>query len=80
MLTLYDHPLSPYAQTVKIALREKGQAFAAVSPGGLGAGGAAVTQARTLEKARGRRVVALPEGDQGVKVVPLSLEVRMRKA
>jgi glutathione S-transferase len=40
MLTLYDHPLSPYAQKVKIALREKGQAFEAVSPGGLGAGGA----------------------------------------
>ena len=40
MLTLYDHPLSPYAQKVKIALREKGQAFQTVSPGGLGAGGA----------------------------------------
>nr|QQZ49826.1 glutathione S-transferase family protein [Phenylobacterium glaciei] len=40
MLTLYDHPLSPYAQKVKIALREKGQPFQAVSPGGLGAGGA----------------------------------------
>ena len=40
MLTLYDHPLSPYAQKIKIALREKGQAFQAVSPGGLGAGGA----------------------------------------
>lgn len=41
MLRLYDHPLSPYAQKVKIALREKGQAFEAVLPGGLGAGGAA---------------------------------------
>lgn len=40
MLTLYDHPLSPYAQKVKIALREKGVAFETVSPGGLGAGGA----------------------------------------
>lgn len=40
MLTLYDHPLSPYAQKIKIALREKGQAFQAVAPGGLGAGGA----------------------------------------
>lgn len=40
MLTLYDHPLSPYAQKVKIALREKGLAFETVSPGGLGAGGA----------------------------------------
>lgn len=40
MITLYDHPLSPYAQKVKIALREKGVAFEAVLPGGLGAGGA----------------------------------------
>ena len=27
MITLYEHPLSPYAQKVKIALREKGMAF-----------------------------------------------------
>ena len=41
MINLYDHPLSPYGQKVKIALREKGLAFETVSPGGLGAGGAA---------------------------------------
>ncbi|HWF01116.1 MAG TPA: glutathione S-transferase family protein [Caulobacteraceae bacterium] len=41
MPTLYDHPFSPYAQKVKIALREKGEPFEAVLPGGLGAGGAA---------------------------------------
>jgi len=41
MIRLYDHPFSPYAQKVKIALREKGLAFEAVLPGGLGAGGAA---------------------------------------
>lgn len=41
MITLYEHPLSPYAQKVKIALREKGVAFEAALPGGLGAGGAA---------------------------------------
>ncbi|MBT9471197.1 MAG: glutathione S-transferase family protein [Pseudomonadota bacterium] len=40
MLKLYDHPLSPYAQKVKIALREKGQPFETLTPGGLGAGGA----------------------------------------
>jgi glutathione S-transferase/RNA polymerase-associated protein len=40
-ITLYDHPLSPYGQKVKVALREKGLAFETVSPGGLGAGGAA---------------------------------------
>jgi glutathione S-transferase len=39
-LTLYEHPLSPYAQKVKIALREKGLAFEAVLPQGMGAGGA----------------------------------------
>ncbi|HEV2533320.1 glutathione S-transferase family protein [Phenylobacterium sp.] len=39
-LTLYEHPLSPYAQKVKIALREKGLTFAAVLPQGMGAGGA----------------------------------------
>jgi glutathione S-transferase len=41
MISVYDHPLSPYGQKVKIALREKGVAFETVSPGGLGAGGAA---------------------------------------
>lgn len=41
MLRLYDHPLSPYAQKVKIALREKGQAFEAIMPQGIGVGGAA---------------------------------------
>jgi len=40
MIKLYDHPLSPYGQKVKIALREKGVAFETISPGGLGAGGA----------------------------------------
>jgi glutathione S-transferase/RNA polymerase-associated protein len=41
MPLLYDHPLSPYAQKVRIALREKGLAFQLALPGGLGAGGAA---------------------------------------
>jgi glutathione S-transferase/RNA polymerase-associated protein len=40
MLRLYDHPFSPYAQKVKIALHEKGQAFEAPLPQGIGAGGA----------------------------------------
>jgi glutathione S-transferase/RNA polymerase-associated protein len=38
MIQLYDHPLSPYAQKVRIALREKGVDFEAVTPMGLGAG------------------------------------------
>ena len=41
MITLYDHPLSPYAQKVRIALRVKNVPFQLALPGGLGAGGAA---------------------------------------
>jgi glutathione S-transferase/RNA polymerase-associated protein len=39
-MLLYDHPFSPYAQKVKIALREKSLPFEARLPQGLGAGGA----------------------------------------
>jgi glutathione S-transferase len=35
---LFEHPLSPYAQKVKIALREKGLAFDLRLPDGLGSG------------------------------------------
>lgn len=38
MLIVYEHPLSPYAQKVKIALREKGVAFELRFPEGIGAG------------------------------------------
>ncbi|MCC5885271.1 MAG: glutathione S-transferase family protein [Gammaproteobacteria bacterium] len=37
-VTVYDHPLSPYAQKVKIALAEKGVAFDAPLPEALGSG------------------------------------------
>ena len=40
-MILYEHPLSPYAQKVKILLREKGLAFETRLPQGMGAGGAA---------------------------------------
>ncbi|MET0274322.1 MAG: glutathione S-transferase family protein [Phenylobacterium sp.] len=60
MITLYDHPLSPYAQKVKIALREKGLEFEAVLPGGLGAGGA---QGAFLEANPRAEVPALTDGD-----------------
>lgn len=60
MLTLYDHPLSPYAQKVKIALREKGQPFETVAPGGLGAGGA---QGDFLKANPRAEVPALVDGD-----------------
>lgn len=38
MMLLYEHPLSSYAQKVKIALREKGLAFAAELPESFGTG------------------------------------------
>ncbi len=38
MLTLWEHPLSPYAQKNKIAMREKGIAFEATTPMGIGSG------------------------------------------
>jgi len=38
MITVYDHPLSPYGQKVKIALSEKGVEFEAVQPGAIGSG------------------------------------------
>jgi glutathione S-transferase len=41
MLRIYDHPLSPYAQKVKIALIEKQVPFETVLPGAIGSGAAA---------------------------------------
>ena len=38
MIVLYEHPLSPYAQKNKIALREKGVPFELRLPTGIGAG------------------------------------------
>ena len=58
--TLYEHPLSPYAQKVKIALREKGVAFEVAMPGGLGAGGAAGDFVAASPRAE---VPALVDGD-----------------
>ena len=60
MLRLYDHPFSPYAQKVKIALREKGQAFEAPLPNGVGAGGAG---GEFLEANPRAEVPALIDGD-----------------
>jgi glutathione S-transferase len=60
MLRVYDHPFSPYAQKVKIALREKGQAFEAPMPVGIGAGGAA---GEFIEANPRAEVPALIDGD-----------------
>ena len=59
-ITLYDHPLSPYAQKVKISLREKGLTYEAPMPGGLGAGGA---QGAFVEASPRAEVPALVDGD-----------------
>jgi glutathione S-transferase len=63
MISLYDHPLSPYGQKVKIALREKGVPFETVSPGGLGAGGAAGEFAQANPRAE---VPTLVDGEVAV--------------
>tara|TARA_R110000824_G_scaffold118960_2_gene271450 strand:+ start:69850 stop:70635 length:786 start_codon:yes stop_codon:yes gene_type:complete len=38
MVTLYEHPLSPYAQKIKIALREKSLPFEVKTPDAIGSG------------------------------------------
>ena len=44
MITLYEHPLSPYAQKVKIALREKKVEFDLRTPEALGSGATSVQE------------------------------------
>jgi glutathione S-transferase/RNA polymerase-associated protein len=50
-IVLYDHPLSPYAQKVKIALREKNLPFSAPMPTDLGSGRTAAAFARANPRA-----------------------------
>jgi len=61
MLVLFDHPLSPYAQKCRIALREKGISFEARLPAGIGAG-SGLDPAFTAASPRAE-VPALVEGD-----------------
>ena len=72
MITLYEHPLSPYAQKVKIALREKGLEFEALAPGGLGAGGAEGDFAKASP--RGGEVPALVDGEVSIFDLTIILE------
>ncbi len=60
MMKLYEHPLSPYAQKVKIALREKGVPFEVAMPEGIGAGS---TGGAFADAAPRREVPALIDGD-----------------
>jgi glutathione S-transferase len=63
MIMLWDHPFSPYAQKVKIALVEKGLAFETRIPGGIGVGGAGGDFVAASPRAE---VPALVDGDTQV--------------
>lgn len=62
-LRLYDHPLSPYGQKVKIALLEKSVAFESMLPNAIGSG--QVDDAFAAANPRGE-VPALLDGDAAV--------------
>ena len=62
-VTVYDHPLSPYGQKVKIALLEKGIAFDAPMPDALGSGATAGEFAAASPRGE---VPALIDGDVAV--------------
>lgn len=58
MLTLFEHPLSPYAQKVKLALYEKGVPFEAKTPDLFG-----TTESAFLDSSPRREVPTLIDGD-----------------
>jgi glutathione S-transferase/RNA polymerase-associated protein len=58
MLTLFEHPLSPYAQKVKLALYEKGVPFEAKTPDLFG-----TTESAFLASSPRREVPSLIDGD-----------------
>ncbi|HXK25901.1 MAG TPA: glutathione S-transferase family protein [Myxococcota bacterium] len=61
MLLLYDHPLSPYAQKCRIALREKGLDFEARLPRAIGSGTG--MEPAFVEASPRAEVPALVDGD-----------------
>ncbi|XOV82313.1 MAG: glutathione S-transferase family protein [bacterium] len=63
MVIVYDHPLSPYGQKVKIALLEKGVPFQAVMPDAIGSGSTAGEFAQASPRGE---VPALIDGDVAV--------------
>jgi glutathione S-transferase/RNA polymerase-associated protein len=63
MLTLYEHPLSPYAQKCKIALLEKGVPFQLKMPTAIGSG---QVDAEFLKASPRGEVPALVDGDFAV--------------
>ena len=61
MLTLFEHPLSPYAQKVKLALYEKGIPFEARMPNLFGD-----AEPEFVESSPRREVPSLVDGDFSV--------------
>jgi glutathione S-transferase/RNA polymerase-associated protein len=64
-LIVYDHPLSPYGQKVKLALLEKGIPFEARMPEAIGSG---ATGGAFLEASPRGEVPALVDEDAGVRL------------
>lgn len=71
-VVVYDHPLSPYGQKVKIALAEKGVAFRAPLPPGIGSGTTPDAAEFARVSPRGE-VPALVDGDMDMSVFDSSL-------
>jgi len=63
MMLLYEHPLSSYAQKVKIALREKSLVFDKQTPGAIGTGKANGPFAAASPR---NEVPALVDGDVAI--------------
>ncbi len=64
-LTVYDHPLSPYGQKVKIALLEKGIAFDARMPEAIGSGSSSGVFGEASPRGE---VPALVDEETGVRI------------
>jgi len=62
-VTVFEHPLSPYAQKVKIALDEKGIAYSAKMPAAIGTG---QIDAEFLKANPRGEVPALIDGDVAI--------------
>ena len=67
-LFLWDHPVSSYAQKVRIALREKKIPFRLETPKGGGTGNLAITDPNFVLGNNRLEVPALVLGDSGVKI------------
>ena len=52
-MLLYEHPLSSYAQKVKIALREKSLVFDKQTPGAIGTGRRPVRRGEPAQRSAG---------------------------